>query len=136
MRVLAQLSPALRDRVRAQGFPCEHFTLRAARGWKLACMPLADSRVPGEVCVASSREGLWRVLWEEVESKGGAVRYRRVTGVGRGADGRPMVRFEGTEAGEKGVVGEESADLVVGADGVWSTVRKTLFGDWFAPKYT
>ena len=40
------------------------------------------------------------------------------------------------EEGEEGVVGEESADLVVGADGVWSSVRKTLFGDGFAPKYT
>ena len=88
--------------------------------------------------MASSREGLWRILWEEVERKGGAgaVRYRRVTGVGWGADGRAVVRFEGMEAGEKGVVGEESADLVVGADGVWSSVRKTLFGDGFAPKYT
>jgi len=122
--------------------------------------------------VASSREGLWRILWEEVGSKGGAgaVRYRRVTGVGWGAEGRVVVRVEGREVaggggggaaaargggarggpagggggvgwgggggGSGGGGGEESADLVVGADGVWSSVRKTLFGDGFAPKYT
>lgn len=30
---------------------------------------------------------------------------------------------------------EESADLVIGADGVWSVVKKGLFGEKFPPKY-
>ncbi|OCK98816.1 FAD/NAD(P)-binding domain-containing protein [Cenococcum geophilum 1.58] len=119
--------PPCGDRVRAQGFPVRAFHVpRGARGWKagVACRwPMIG--YPGEVCVGElAGGGCGASCGKEVGSKGGAgaVRYRRVTGGGGG--------------GEEGVVGEESADLVVGADGVWSSVRKTLFGDGFAPKYT
>lgn len=89
-----------------------------------------------EYTVSCPRYGLWKCLHEIVGSE--RIRYRKVVGVdvvvdvkgGRGR-GRPKVRFADGE--------EEEADLVIGADGVRSVVKKALFGDdderLYAPRY-
>lgn len=91
-----------------------------------------------EVCVSSSRYGLWACLRERVPE--GDVVYRRVIGVeGAGVGGRKaVVRFE--EGGDGGGE-EEECDLVVGADGVKSVVRKGIYGadeggGRYKPSYT
>lgn len=86
-----------------------------------------------EVCVASSRQGVWEVLRGAVGE--GVVKYERVVGVERiQGDGKVKVRVVDGEGRE----GVDEADLVVGADGVKSVVRGAVFGDGeeFRPTYT
>lgn len=67
---------------------------------------------------------------EAVVEDGGEVIYRKVVDAGVTGLGRPLVRFEDGA--------EEEADLVVGADGVWSAVKKGVFDaedERFSPKY-
>lgn len=134
MRVLAHLDAGLRDAVAAQGFPCENFVFMAARnGWTLGVQGTGDgggfegAEGRAEVCVSSSRHGLWACLREKVPE--GVVRYGRVVGAER-RGGKVVVRLEGS--------GEDECDLLVGADGVRSKVREALFGEAkvFAPVYT
>jgi len=132
MRVLAHLDAELRDAVAAQGFPCESFVFMAARnGWTLGVQGTSDAGgfegVEGraEVCVSSSRHGLWACLKEKVPE--GVVRYGRVVEAERRGE-KVVVRLDGGE--------EDECDLLVGADGVKSKVRETLFADEFAPVYT
>ncbi|KAK4444808.1 hypothetical protein QBC34DRAFT_178708 [Podospora aff. communis PSN243] len=135
MRVLRSLSPSLHAAVSSQGFPCEHFVFMGENGWTLGVQRTGDQggyeghEGREEVCVSSSREGLWRCLMREVGE--GAVRYRKVVGVEvRGDGGKKVVRFEDG--------GSEECDVLVGADGVRSVVRGALFGDGegMGPRYT
>jgi 2-polyprenyl-6-methoxyphenol hydroxylase-like FAD-dependent oxidoreductase len=76
-----------------------------------------------------SRPILIECLMEALLERGIEVVYRTVRDVEIREGKRPVVRFLG--------VGEEAADLVVGADGIRSVVRKSLFGDGeeVRPKY-
>lgn len=116
MRIVGEISQPLHDAVVAQGFPCEKFIFRGSRGWKLSETSSTDGK--GESCVASSRHGLWKCLQEAIGE--GVVEYKKVVeAVGRVGNQRPRVVFEDGEF--------EEADLVVGADGVKSTVKDGMF---------
>ncbi|KAF2434828.1 FAD/NAD(P)-binding domain-containing protein [Tothia fuscella] len=135
MRILKELSLDLHDAVDKQGFRAEQFVFRSSRGWRLSSQPTSDRRIEDgeEVCVASSRHGLWQCLRDEVARVDKDIlRYRKVIGVEMGDEAgsrRPRVLFEDGE--------EEEADLVVGADGVKSIVKDAIFGDVdaFKPVY-
>ena len=140
MRVLRDLDPELRSAVRAQGFPAEHFVFRGANGWVLGTQKTSDATVrkPGEgeeeeVCVSSSRHGLWETLLRAVGE--GVVQYKKVLGLVRDeAQKKVLLKLVDRDGVESGDV----ADLVVGADGIRSVVRGALFGngDKFKPVYT
>lgn len=137
MRVLRHLDPVLHARVVAQGFRAENFVFKGANGWTLGTQSTCDEREGGkEVCVASSRHGLWETIKRYVEEtySEGAVRYAKVVGIERTENGMVKVRY----VDEKGVDGVEEADLVIGADGVKSVVRRVLFGEdeRYTPTYT
>lgn len=141
MRVLHDLDPGLHARVVAQGFPAENFIFKGANGWTLGIQPTSDRKFraeseSAEVCVASSRHGLWETLLRYTEEKYGddIVRYRNIVRVERLESGRVSVRWAGQEGNEAC----EDADLVIGADGVKSVVRKALFGGEkeYDPVYT
>lgn len=140
MRVLRELDPALHDAVAAQGFRAENFVFRGANGWALGVQRTGDGGIRGvegeeeEVCIASSRQGVWECLMRAVEEAGGAVRYAKVVGIERD-EGSGVVRVRVVDG--EGRVETEEADLLVGADGVKSVVRTALFGDdKFKPAYT
>lgn len=137
-RVLRRLDEGLYKAFVAQGFRAEKFVFHGANGWVLGKNSTSDKVVRGEesaeeeVCISTSRHGLWEVLRRGVEERDpGAVRYVKVLGVEKGEGGKVFVKYED----EEGVEGEEEADLVVGADGVRSVVRKAVFGEKFAPEY-
>lgn len=132
MRVLRDLDQDLHDRVVAQGFPAENFVFKGANGWTLGAQSTSDKIVRGEgekeeVCIASSRHGLWETIMRFVAEKYGVdvVRYAKVVGVERNGGQAIDVRILDEEGNEE----VHEADLVIGADGVKSVVRKTLFGD-------
>ncbi|KAF1993507.1 FAD/NAD(P)-binding domain-containing protein [Amniculicola lignicola CBS 123094] len=138
MRILRDLDPALHDTVCAQGFPAEHFVFKGANGWTLGMQKTSDRNVRGEgekeeVCISSSRHGLWERLRDTVGE--GVVVYKKVMSIERDV-GRDvvLVRLLDREGNEE----VDEADLVIGADGVKSVVRIALFGDdeKFKPKYT
>ncbi|KAF2657868.1 FAD/NAD(P)-binding domain-containing protein [Lophiostoma macrostomum CBS 122681] len=141
MRVLRDLDVALHDAVAAQGFPAERFVFKGANGWALGKQWTGDGKVRGEgeveeVCISSARHGLWEMLMKRVVEEGGVVRYAKVVGAERDEErGQTVVRVEDGEGGEE----VDRADLVIGADGVRSVVRKALFGEEekeYQPKYT
>jgi len=72
------------------------------------------------------------------KDEGIVMRYRKVTQVGHDvATGKVVIRF--VEGGESATEGQEVADLIIGADGVKSVVRKGLLGAneaAYAPIYT
>lgn len=125
MRVLHDISAALYERVKAQGCVAKRFTFKSAYGWVLSSMSTADRKAEdgsdaedAEFVVGSSRHGIWESLRDELGE--GLVRDRKVVevkpGVARGAG--PKALFEDGE--------EEEADLVIGADGTRSVVRKAI----------
>jgi 2-polyprenyl-6-methoxyphenol hydroxylase-like FAD-dependent oxidoreductase len=114
-KVLRELDAGLADRIRASGLPCKGFTWKSCGGWVLGKEDL-------EACLIS-RPVLVGILMEALGEGGVRVEFRSVRGVEFGEGRRPVVRFA-ENGGE-----DEVADLVVGADGIRSVVRKSLFGD-------
>jgi 2-polyprenyl-6-methoxyphenol hydroxylase-like FAD-dependent oxidoreductase len=137
MRVLRHLDKDLHDAVIAQGFPVEDFVFKGANGWTLGVAKTSDKLVMGgveeEVCVASSRHGLWEAIMKSVGE--GVVKYRKVIGIERGINGRKTIVKVVDEDGNETI---DEADILIGADGVKSVVRSALFGDdeKFKPTYT
>jgi 2-polyprenyl-6-methoxyphenol hydroxylase-like FAD-dependent oxidoreductase len=135
MRVLRDLSLDLHDRVVAQGFPAEKFIFKGANGWTLGIQSTSDKTVRAEgdaeeVCIATSRHGLWHTLRQYViEMHGNSViKHRKVLGVDRN-EGSPRLNLLVKLLDERGTEEVDEADLVIGADGVKSVVRKSLFGN-------
>ncbi|KAJ8109548.1 hypothetical protein OPT61_g7380 [Boeremia exigua] len=143
MRVLRDLSLDLHDRVVAQGFPADNFVFKGANGWLLGMHSSSDKSVRDksdaeEVCVASSRYGLWNTIRQYVIEKyrEGVIRHRKVTKIERDAQ-KPTLRLRVHAINEMGQEEVDYADMVIGADGVKSVVRRAIFGDddGFHPVY-
>lgn len=124
VRLLKFIDPKLYEIFKARGYINEHYTFKTARGHTLAVTPTRDNRYPVEYTISCPRYGLWKWLHEVVgEDK---IQYRRVVEVDLSGE-KPVVKFAGG--------GEEDADLVVGADGARSVVKKALFGEEAEGKY-
>lgn len=118
-KVLRELDPDLADRVYAAGLPCNGFTWKTASNWVLGHEYLDAHLISRPLLIDCLQQSLPR----------GAVVYRTVSSVTIKEGDNPIVRFcDG---------GEETANLVVGADGIRSPVRKALFGTGtaFQPQY-
>ena len=72
-----------------------------------------------------ARPVLVGILVQALGERGVAVEYRSVSGVECREGRKPVVRF--ADDGGKGE--DEVVDFVVGADGIRSVVRKSLYGD-------
>ena len=126
MRILRNLDEKLHDEILKRGFLIEHAVMKSARGWRLGKIRWGDMREPEEFCVSIARHRLWECLRDAVGE--GVIQYKRVAAVKNGKDGKSVVTFADGSA-------DEEAELVIGADGVKSTVRKAIFGDKYPPSY-
>ena len=126
MRILRDLDEKLHDEISKRGFVTEHAVFQSARGWKLGKIRWGDMRDPEEFSVSIARHRLWECLKDAVGE--GVIQYRRVAGVKTGKGGKHIVTFADGSA-------DEEVELVIGADGVKSTVRKAIFGDKYPPFY-
>jgi 2-polyprenyl-6-methoxyphenol hydroxylase-like FAD-dependent oxidoreductase len=118
-KVLRDLDPQLAERVYASGLPCRGFTWKSASDWVLGHEDLDAHLI--------SRPALIECLMGALPE--GIVQYRTVDNVSVDEGKKPTIRFADG--------GEETADLIVGADGIRSPLRKALFGEAeeYRPKY-
>ncbi|KAF1816719.1 FAD binding domain protein [Eremomyces bilateralis CBS 781.70] len=114
MRVVRKLDPQIHDRLENEGFVCDNFTFRSARGFVLATTPATDRKELPEHCVSIARHTVWECLKDAVGEDN--ISFRKVSGAYRNEAGKPCIKF--ADKGE-----DEQADLIIGADGVWSKVK-------------
>lgn len=117
MRLLKYIDPRLYEIFRLRGYVNEAYTFKTARGHLIAVTPTGDNGSPPEHTVSCPRYGLWECLHEVVGEDN--IHNREVVQVDLSGK-RPTVRFADG--------GLDDADMVVGADGVRSVVKKALFG--------
>jgi 2-polyprenyl-6-methoxyphenol hydroxylase-like FAD-dependent oxidoreductase len=127
VRAMADLG--IVDKYLAAAFPFENPCLYAPDGSLIAKLPalrLAGPEYPANLGV--SRLALHKVLTEEAQARGARVTLgQSVYSLNQDADGVDVDFSDGTSG---------RYDVVVGADGIGSRIRKLLFGDRYAPRYT
>ena len=108
-----------RQLVTAAGYPTRRNLLWNESGRRLATVSL-DSNLPGSPAARTlKRSRLARVLQEEAIRRGIRIEYgRRLSSAEVAADGRVLATFEDG--------GSASGDLLIGADGVHSVVRRAI----------
>lgn len=127
VRAMAQLG--IVDKYLAAAFPFEQPCLYDPDGKLIAKLPglrLAGPHYPANLGV--SRLALHHVLSEEAEGRGAKVTL-----------GLSVEKLESDETGVEVTFSDgrrDRYDIVVGADGLYSKVRRLLFGDRYAPRFT
>lgn len=126
MKVLRDLDKELHDEMQARGYPTVNVLLRSARGHTLQKMVDMGSKGELEFLVLCSRQAVWDCVRERVPDE--ALRTGRVVSrVNKAEGGVPSIELEGGEIVE--------ADLIIGADGVKSVVKKAILGDGIKDDY-
>ncbi len=112
----------------AVGFPTPGITLYSGTGKRLGFSPTGQSLPDGTTSQTVKRSDLYRVLHEEASSRGVRVeRGKRLVEARETGDGVRAVFADGSEA-----VG----DVLIGCDGVHSTVRRIIDAAAPAPTYS
>lgn len=121
LNVLKRLSQELFHNVLLKGHPILAFKFCNARGWELATMKVGSRDEPPMTGVMISRQALWNSLRERVEDR--AISTKEVIAViAHPGSQRNVISFADASP-------DEHADLVIGADGLRSVVRKAIFRD-------
>ncbi|KAF3911976.1 hypothetical protein AA313_de0205055 [Arthrobotrys entomopaga] len=115
------ISEEAHAKILASGFPCAKFEMRNSKGKVLGLMPAGSpERYPGTGGeVMHSRAAIYEEILKVLEGQGAKIHYgKMVTAVTPKEDGVEVAFADGEVV---------MADLVVGADGIKSTVRKAAF---------
>jgi 2-polyprenyl-6-methoxyphenol hydroxylase-like FAD-dependent oxidoreductase len=122
LRVLGADAGAL-----ASGFPTPRITLRSGKGKRLGESRTGGFLPDGTTSQTLKRTDLYRALHEQARDRGVHIEYgKRLVAAEETGDGVRAVFADGTEA-----VG----DVLIGCDGVHSTVRRVIDPDAPAPTY-
>lgn len=125
MASLRRLDPKLHERIFRGGFPTPRTIMRSARGGTLGSIPFNDlTGEHPECCVMVMREVVVDALYENIPPS--AIVNQKVVGVEDNEDAATIT----LDSGEKATF-----DLVIGADGVWSRVRRAISGENDGPEY-
>jgi 2-polyprenyl-6-methoxyphenol hydroxylase-like FAD-dependent oxidoreductase len=122
LRILGADKPAL-----AVGFPTPKITLRSSTGKRLGETRTGTSSPGGTTSHTIKRADLYRVLHDEAASRGVRVEY-----------GKRLVSAEQTAGGVRAVFADGSeayGDVLIGCDGIHSTVRRIIDSGAPAPTY-
>ena len=112
LRILSELDSDLASEIYNHGDVRHKLQFRSAKGRDLGSLDLGGLEGP-DYCVSITRQKLWRCLLKAVEEKN--IVQSRVTAIREG----PVVVADNGK--------EESVHLVIGADGIHSITRATLF---------
>ena len=125
MGVLRALDAVLFKKVMQQGYPVLSFRLQAARGWHLGDIPCTGFSEPVLPTLMISRQALWEEIRETIPDE--AIMRRKAKGIQWNGEGKPVIEFDDDS--------KESADLIIGADGVRSVARGAVLGGDEEGKY-
>ncbi|PGH26371.1 hypothetical protein AJ80_01868 [Polytolypa hystricis UAMH7299] len=120
LKVLQRLDEELVHDIVRNGHVVTHMRLKNSRGWTLAEMRNAGDQQPPLNCVMIQRQTFWSLIRARVPSD--VLVNKKVSGVETRTEGGVTVRFADDSP-------DVVADLVIGADGLKSVVRKSLFKD-------
>jgi len=122
LRQLGAAGPAL-----DAGFPTPAMTLRSGTGKRLGAVPATTARPGGAVSRTLMRSELAALLLAEAERRGIRVLYGRRLADAEQRGQRVTARFDDGD--------EITSDLLIGADGIHSTVRRVIDPDAPRPRY-
>lgn len=126
VHVLRELG--LGDRVTALGRAVAQFEFRTHKGRRLGAMSYGTPAHPDDTAVSIARETLHFILLEALRDAGITVhRGKRLDLIEQDAQGITAFFEGGTQ---------DSGDVLVGADGIWSRVREHVLPDAPAPSFT
>ena len=130
MRILRGLNPQLHEAAVTQGYPVPRFQFKNAYNHVLGSMPSVDvsQGEEPEYMVMTSRQSFWNCLRDVVPDE---VLHcgNPVAKVNEVESGKYVVEFkDGNKTTEY--------DLVIGADGVKSAVKKAVLGDGIRDEYS
>ncbi|KAL9607251.1 MAG: hypothetical protein Q9167_007818 [Letrouitia subvulpina] len=121
LSVLRDLNRTLFLEIANSGYAVSHFELMSARGWRLARFGATNEDQPPLHTVLISRFRLWECLRAVVPAD--AIMWEMaVQEVGYTKNEKPCIKFADGSP-------DLEADLVIGADGVWSVVKKAVTGN-------
>lgn len=133
IKILQQIDPELYTLFKSQGFENHAFTIRSARGHTLAKLPTTTTATTAtvdqkeEYAISCPHAVLKECLREIVRRRGQPILQGKVVDVelrgGESPDGNQKSRIKFSD-GRPAV----EADLVIGADGVHSVVKRAVFG--------
>ncbi|KAJ6262236.1 hypothetical protein Dda_3041 [Drechslerella dactyloides] len=115
------ISESAHARILESGFPCSKFEFRNSKGKVLGLMPTGPpDRYPGTGGeVMHSRAAIYEEILRVLETQGAQIHYNKTVTAVTPKDGAVEVTFADGEVVE--------ADLVIGADGIKSIVRRAAF---------
>ncbi|KAJ9653814.1 hypothetical protein H2198_007042 [Neophaeococcomyces mojaviensis] len=110
-------------KIQAVGQPVTKWKMGTARGWTIVDAAVSSTRKDDRTIadtVMIARQVAWEVLRDEVLNHNpGAVIKKKVIKLDSLPSGKILLEFEGGS--------DDTADLVIGADGLRSIVRRTMF---------
>ena len=121
LNVLKRLDESLFHNIVRHGHPMHAFKMSNARGWTLAKIPIRSRDEFPMTCVMIGRQALWNCL--RVNIPDGAIVNKKVNGViAPPGEHKKVIKFADGSP-------DEEVDLVIGADGLRSAVRRAIFSN-------